>query len=180
MAADFAEFSLRLTAVLQRFYAQNSRPPLPHATIATVAQRLWLLMQERGPVQARDGELSADEAQTLTARVLADFSDELLAIAARQLVKTCLQPSPATCRNSYREVTADGRCRRQDIGRVRTRISGSHCVDCPYWQELDADDHAALLAQHWQGADSREFAAHREIFLPEDYRVLRRLALLRR
>lgn len=180
MSAAFAEFHALLSAVLTRFFAQNHRPLPAPDDITRFAKRLWQLMEERGPVHAANGELADADTRACVARVLDGSADDLLATAARQLVKTCLQPSPATCRNSYREVTADGHCRRQELARVQTRTSGSHCVDCPYWLELDADDHAALLAQHWQSPDAAEFAAHRALFLPEDYRALRRFALARR
>lgn len=180
MSVASAEFRALISAVLARFFAQNHRPAPSAAELAPFADRLWQLMQERGLVRASDGELTDDDTRARVARVLAGATDDLLATAARQLVKTCLQPSPATCRNSYREVTADGRCRRQELARVQTRTSGSHCVDCPYWLELDADDHAALLAQHWQSPDTSEFIGHRALFLPEDYRTLRRFALARR
>ncbi|QYM79309.1 hypothetical protein K0B96_01435 [Horticoccus luteus] len=177
MPLDFAAFHPLVAAVLHRFYEQNDRPAPAPAELLAIAARLWQLIEERHPLHPSDGELSAADAQACTARVLAHSTDELLAIAARQLVKTCLQPSPAACRNSFRETGADGHCRRQDAARARLRVSGSHCVDCPYWQELDAEDHAVFLAQHWQSGDASEFTSHRELFLPEDYRALRRAVL---
>lgn len=174
MTLAFTDFHPLVAAVLHRFYAQNHRAPLTSADVAAFAARLWQLIEERHPLHPSDGELSIADAQTCTARVLAGSSDDLLAVAARQLVKTCLQPSPAACRNSFRAVGGDGHCRRQDQARAQMRVSGSHCVDCPYWLELDAEDHAIFLAQNWQSGDESEFTSHRDLFLPEDYRALRR------
>ncbi len=91
---------------------------------------------------------------------------------ARQLLKACLNPEFRQCRDSYREVV-DGVCRRQELARTRGRLSGAHCVDCPYWVALRPEQHAALLAREWLAGDLEEFAAHHEIFLPEDFRALR-------
>lgn len=174
MTLGFPDFHPLVAAVLHRFYAQNHRPPLAPADVAAFAARLWQLIEQRHPLRPSDGELSDADVRACVAFVLPPTSDDLLALAARQLIKTCLQPSPAACRQSFREVGADGRCRRQDPARAQKRVSGSHCVDCPYWLELDADDHAVFLAQNWQSGDEREFTAHRDLFLPEDYRALRR------
>ena len=62
----------------------------------------------------------------------------------------------------------------QELARARGRVSGAHCVDCPHWVALTPEQHGRFLARAWQPAGAAEFAAHREVFLPEDFRALRR------
>jgi hypothetical protein len=95
-----------------------------------------------------------------------------LAGPAKQLVKACFYPEFKTCRDSFREVSPDGSCRRQELARARQRISGSHCVDCPHWIALRPEQHRRYLAREWKG-DPAVFQAHPDIFLPEDFRDLR-------
>ena len=56
---------------------------------------------------------------------------------------------------------------------MRRRVSGAHCVDCPYWVTLTAEQHEVFLAENWH-AGPGEFAKDRDVFLPEDFRALRR------
>ena len=104
------------------------------------------------------------------------FVSPLTAMAgpARQLVKACFYPEFKTCRDSFREVSPDGTCRRQELARARVRVSGSHCVDCPHWVALTPDQHVRFLTRAWQPGRAAEFTAHRDVFLPEDFRALRR------
>jgi hypothetical protein len=46
-------------------------------------------------------------------------------------------------------------------------------VDCPYWQSLTPGAHEQFLATHWLAGEA-DFAAHRGIYLPEDFRAFRR------
>jgi hypothetical protein len=39
---------------------------------------------------------------------------------------------------------------------------------------LTPEQHGRLLARAWQPAGAAELAAHRDVFLPEDFRALRR------
>ena len=176
------EFQGLVGAVLGRFFAQNGQPLPVDADIAALVARLRELIAERGLPPAltpeergAPGEIAESEIASLVARVLGGeerAKGGLLAEAAKQLVKACFYPEFKTCRDSFREVTADGSCRRQELARVQRRISGSHCVDCPYWQTLDSAQHEKFLAREWQ-AGPGDFAAHREVFLPEDFRALR-------
>jgi hypothetical protein len=176
-----AEFSRMVRAVVERFFRQNGRPVPAAAEMEGFATRLWALVAERGlpPPLARGElgeahEMSAEEAGPLVARALGELkADEAWAVPARQLVKACFQPEFRKCRDSYRETEPDGTCRRQQLGKARGRVSGSHCVDCPYWVALAPEPHAKFLAKAWV-RDAAEFAAQREIFLPEDFRALRR------
>lgn len=190
-----AEFERIVGAVLARFFVQNGRVAPPAAQLAQFAAQLRALVAERGlPPPLAPGELGApggmseEQCAPLVTRVLSGLdpaatdaaSRALLADAARQLVKACFYPEFKVCRDSFREVASDGSCRRQQLGRVRGRISGSHCVDCPHWVAHAPEQHADFLARNWHGAagcaDARaaEFFSHRTIFLPEDFRALRR------
>lgn len=166
--------------VLMRFYAQNGRPVPPHEVLTALAERLLAVIRERGlppPLAQHDagtpGGISEAELSPLVTRVLGEISDELLPDAVRQLLKACLYPEFSPCRESYREVSRDGSCRRQELPRARLRISGTHCVDCPYWLTEDREPHATLLRQAWR-TGSPAFESHIDIFLPEDFRALRR------
>jgi hypothetical protein len=167
-------------AVLARLFAQNARAAPVAAESAAFGARLWALVAQRGlprPLAAHErgdpGGMSDEECAPLVARVLGGAKDELLATAARQLVKACFYPEFKTCRDSWREVAADGACPRQDLARVRGRVSGAHCVDCPHWVAMSPAQHEKFLAREWR-AGAAEFAAGRGIFLPEDFRALRR------
>lgn len=144
------------------------------APVQRLAAQLLELVVERRDVEAgAPGEMSESERTPLVARAMAGVNDPVLAKAAEQLVKACFYPEMPVCRDSYREVGRDGACRRQELERARGRISGAHCVDCPHWLALGPAEHGELLAREWRG-DPAVFAAHRETFLPEDFRALRR------
>lgn len=173
------EFERIVTAVLLRFYAQASRPA-PTAELPRFVAQLKDLIVERGlPRPLPDDEcgapggMSEAECAPLVARAIAGLSDPLLPDLARQLVKACFYPEFRICRDSFREVARDGSCRRQELERVRGRISGTHCVDCPHWIALAPEAHAAFLTCEWR-TDRQLLAEHRDVFLPEDFRALRR------
>jgi hypothetical protein len=176
-------FTQLVTAVLVRFFTQTGRPMPAPEVLHEFGRRLWALIGERGlppPLapqeQGEPGEMSAEEVAPLITRLVAGFSapeSAALATPARQLVKACFHPHFKVCRDSFREVTADGVCRRQQLAKVRERVSGSHCVDCPYWTALTPAQHEAFLTRCWQAGDGAELAAHREVYLPEDFRALR-------
>ena len=173
------EFHSLVTALLTRFCEQLSHV-VSAPQLSRFAAQLAELIAERGLPRGLSadelgapGGMSEQECAPLVARVTAGLEDPVLADAARQLVKACFYPEFKVCRDSFREVARDGVCRRQEIGRARTRISGSHCVDCPHWVGLTPDAHVTYLQQEWRG-DPAEFGIHRSIFLPEDFRTLRR------
>jgi hypothetical protein len=180
MAQPSEEFRSLVTAVLKRFLAQNGVATVADVELAECGARLWALVVERGlprPLapdeRGASGEMSDEECSPLVARVAGGTSESLLRDAARQLVKACFYPEFRSCRNSFVEVDATGACRRQDVSRVRKRVSGTHCVDCPHWIALEPSQHEKFLTARWR-AGAEEFRAHREIFLPEDFRALRR------
>ena len=181
-------------AILARYFRQNDRPAPPDAEIAGFASRLWALIGERGlprplgPAErGTPGKLPEAEVAPLVDRALGDVPPAWRAALegpASQLVKACFYPEFKTCRDSFREVSPDGTCRRQELARARGRVSGAHCVDCPHWVALTPEQHGRFLARAWLPpasakatagrAGAAEFAAHRDVFLPEDFRALRR------
>ena len=181
-SAEAAFVTLAVPCV-RRFLAQNEQAPPPEDFLADYAARLWRVVNEAGlpPPLANDasgepGEMSAERAADLAARVLAGLPSQErhpeLDVPTRQLLKACLQPEFRQCRESYHEVV-NGVCRRQELKRVRARLSGSHCVDCPYWVALRPDQHRALLARSWVAGDPAELDRHEAMYLPEDFRALR-------
>lgn len=180
MAEMDREFTERVVAVVRRWGAQGATPPWDADTVGRLAQRLAALVAERGlPRPARaataDSTTGMPEAEMarLTDRVAGAGEEPRLAEAVRQLIKACFYPEKDQCCESYREVSADGTCRRQELARVRGRISGSYCVDCPHWTALTPAEQAQRLAEGWR-AEPAMLTAHEDVFLPADFRALRR------
>lgn len=180
MQASPDEFRGLVAAVLGRFMTQNDRAAPAAPELAALADRLHALIRERGlprPLPAGEcgtpGGMPEPEAAALALQVAGPGADPLVAEAARQLVKACFHPEFTQCRDSYREVGRDGACRRQQWDRVRTRISGSHCVDCPHWVALTPAAHRDLFTRAWRG-DPAALAAHPGAFLPFDFGAFRR------
>ncbi|MDP3073538.1 MAG: hypothetical protein Q8N18_24850 [Opitutaceae bacterium] len=179
MSDEAGEFPGVVVALLRRFFTQNAQMPPAESDLAGVAERLQALVAERGlPRPLAPGErgapggMSEAECAPLVARVAGVGAPPLLAEAVRQLVKACFYPEFTVCRDSYREAGADGACRRQELARVRSRISGTHCVDCPHWVAHKPEAHRGLIQEAWRGAPS-VLAEHHGVFLPEDFRTLR-------
>jgi len=173
-----AEFERLVVAMVTRFGAQVGGD-VSAGTAAHFAAQLRDVVESRGlprPLAAGEcgapGGMAETDVTRLVAQVTAGIEAPWLAEAARQLVKACFYPEFTACRDSYREGARDGGCRRQELPRVRGRISGSHCVDCPHWVGLSPEAHRALLAGAWKG-DPAEFATQRSVFLPEDFRAFR-------
>lgn len=166
--------------ILTRYCRQQRQVPPDDGRLESVAVALAGLVGERGLPPPRDtgattarGGPGEAEVATLAARLAGEGAGPVLGEAAKQLVKACFYPPLADCRDSFREVAGDGVCRRQQLERARGRISGSHCVDCPHWIGRTAEGHAAYFAAEWR-MDPAVRAAHPEVFLPEDFRALRR------
>ena len=177
-------FAGLVSAILDRYFRQNSAPvPAPAERMET-AERLWALVTERGlprPLalaeRGEPGEMSDTEVTPLVERVLGGVPAPgrgSLAAPVRQLVKACFYPEFKTCRDSFREAAPDGACRRQELARTRGRVSGAHCVDCPHWVALTPEQHRRYLARVWRPESATELAEHYDVFLPEDFRALRR------
>jgi hypothetical protein len=180
MSIDRGAFVTQIIGILQRFLAQNGAIVPDEVVLEGVAERLFRLLIERGlPRPLNSGELGEpggmadEECATLVARVVENTADPSLIDAMRQLVKACFYPEFKTCRNSFKEVGPDGRCRRQELARVLRRVSGTHCVDCPHWVALTPPQHERFLARQWR-AGEKEFTANQAVYLPEDFRRFRR------
>lgn len=167
MSENEADLARVVSAIVGRFFRQNGRAEPGRAE--EMARRLAGAVARRG---AGSG-VTDEEVAALTAEVAGAGAEPLLQEAAKQLVKACFYPELAECRNSFREVGRDGACRRQELARARGRVSGTHCVDCPHWVALAPGEHAAMLACEWKSG-AEDFTAGREVFLPEDFRELRR------
>lgn len=175
------EFDALVIANLERCFRRNGHALGAAADFAGVAERLRAVLAERGLPQVPPGgrpeaavEMPAEECAPVERRVLGILvGDERWATPVRQLVKACLQPEFRRCRDSYRERDEDGTCRRQQAGKARGRLSGSPCVDCPYWLELTPEQHARALRDGWVG-DVAAFESDVELYLPSDFRALRR------
>ena len=178
MDASVEEFLRIVTEVLSRVCAQTSQP-VQREHLSKVATRLAILVTERGLARplcdheiGAPGSMTEKECSPLVERVMGGLDNPGLDDAVRQLVKACFYPEFKICRDSFREVTRDGSCRRQQLDRAIRRVSGAHCVDCPHWTALTPARHVDYLKSEWRGAPD-EFADHRDVFLPEDFRMLR-------
>ena len=181
---DASEFIRLTTDTLRRFCAQSAVAAPADAELEACGRRLLTLIGQRGLLpplrpgeQGEPGEISEPECDRYVASVFdgaAATTRETVAVPVRQLVKACFYPEFKICRDSFREVSADGSCRRQQLSKVRQRVSGTHCVDCPYWVSLTRAQHEKFLARHWQPAGRENLAEHLTIFLPEDFRAFRR------
>ena len=176
------EFDALVIANLERWFRRNGHGPVAAADLTGLAARLRAMVNQHGlpgvPSSGRPEEapeLAAEECAPLERSVLGPLGvDPRWGTPVRQLVKACLQPEFRRCRDSYRERDADGSCRRQQAGKARGRLSGSPCVDCPYWLELTPEQHARALRDGWAG-EPNGFESDPELYLPSDFRALRRL-----
>jgi len=96
----------------------------------------------------------------------------------QQLFKACLYPEFTECRDSYRQVSASGVCKRQQLTIARERVSGVACVDCPYTVLVPMDTHRRLVKKSWAITNPEAFETDPMCFLPEDFRHLRRFLWL--
>ncbi len=173
------EFARLVAAVMTRMLAQTGQAPANAEELDRLAALLESLGRQEGWARRRAGggeELPEALVRAWVDRVAALFPGRGPAFAplAKQLLKACFQPDPTTCRLSYRQKDASGRCRRQEWEYDRLRMSGAHCIDCPYWR-LAPLEHGSWLAGEWQ-AGPAALSAGIEVYLPEDFRALRNLS----
>lgn len=184
---DMADaFVLAVQKILRRHFAQNALPVPPDAALLAAARALWELGRRRGlPPALKTGEqgepreLSESELAPLVEPIVSEFpipeARAHLGLAVRDLARTLFQPEFKKCRLSYKECAPGAAaCERQDVAAARLRISGAHCVDCPYWAQLSAEKNEKLLAKEWTGGGAA-FSAQTTVFMPEDFRGLRHL-----
>jgi hypothetical protein len=180
MISGAEEFRRAVATVLARFARQNGAA-IDAAAAERFAAQLERLIEELGlPAPPWEGEIGApgklekSEVRRLVEMALEGVrSSAVLDDAAKQLVKACFYPEFRVCRDSYRERSGKGVCKRQVLEKARGRVSGSHCVDCPYWTDVTPERHAELLREGWCG-EPAELEENRDVFLPEDFRVVRR------
>lgn len=177
-------FAHLVDAILARYFRQNAMPVPSSADCTAAATGLWSLVLARGlprplgPAErGAPGEMSEADVAPLLEQALGGVTPAaraMLVTPMKQLVKACFYPEFKSCRDSFRAVAPDGSCKRQELTRTRGRVSGAHCVDCPHWVALTPEQHFNYLAREWLPAGAGELTAHRDVFLPEDFRALRR------
>lgn len=175
---EYGEFTRLVLTVVRRGLRQTGQSPLAPVEEEALVAALWAFGGAGGWAVRFGGgreELPADRVAAGVGQVLRALpgrSAELSGLA-KQVFKACFQPPPPVCRDSYRESDAAGRCRRQERTYDLARLSGAHCVDCPYWEEFAAGPHFGWLSERWRSGRA-ELEASAEVFLPEDFRELRR------
>lgn len=172
------DFASLVEAVLTRALAQMGRSVLSESELKSIAREVLAIGREGGwafRFSSSNNELPLEMVRAWQNRlsVLALGRSDELGNVYKQLLKGCFQASPERCRDSYRETDSAGRCRRQERDYDLNRISGAHCVDCPYWCEKEAEMHLEWLGNQWLRGAS-ELKVGRDIYLPEDFRALRR------
>lgn len=166
--------------VLARYCRQNEAAGVGARTILLISERLWEVVRSHAlPPSLAVADMG--EPKEMTSAEVASFIEvvldgiaerEALSAPVGQMVKACFYPEFRKCRDSYREIDATGACRRQQLAKAKARVSGAHCVDCPYWMGLSPEQHRDCLVEAWRG-DSAEFAGAQDVFLPEDFRTFR-------
>ncbi len=171
---------------INRFFNQQDRTPPPDAALTHFGQMLWRMIDRHGLPEAlkpsdqgQEQALSEDELSARLEELWASyrFTDyrKDLEIPARHFIKGIWQPEFKKCRLSYKETNPDGQCSRQKLSHALQRISGTHCVDCPYWVSVSAEKNERLLTKEWRAEAVAELTSNIGVFLPEDYRNLRQL-----
>lgn len=179
-------FVHQVKKILQRYFRQTDKPAPPDPALVHFGNIIWKLVEEKGLPPALEGsdqgveaEMSPEDIRSRLDSIWSSFrfvdykSD--LEVPARHLVKGIWQPEFKKCRMSYKEANDSDKCERQDLSGARARISGSHCVDCPYWVSVTAEKNEKLLTKEWAPDSVAELTSHLTEFLPEDYRQLRQL-----
>lgn len=179
-------FVHQVKKILQRHFGQTEKSAPPEQALVHFGKVLWRLVQKHGlPAPLANADQGQD--QNMPSEKLASRLDEVwrgfkfsdyrsdLEVPARHLVKGIWQPEFKKCRLSYKESDSSKNCDRQDLAKVRSRISGAHCVDCPYWVSVSSLKNEKLLTKEWNQNKVAEFTANADVFLPEDFRSLRQL-----
>ena len=172
------EFVACLSPVIERGLRQTGRAPLSDAHMVALARTI-LVIGARGGWARRFGaerdEIRTEEVAAWSNLLGAAVSERAaeLGTVFKQVLKSCFQPSPQQCRNSFCETDSAGRCRRQERVYDQGRLSGAHCVDCPYWTEMNDSEHFEFLMDRWIAGEA-DLRAHRSVYLPDDFRALRR------
>jgi len=185
-----AWFEAAAAAVVARMLQQDGGAAVSPDVIRSGVRGLWEAAEAIGwppPLPAgstrRAGETpgAALEPRVLTvaAGVVNEAERARLLPVIRQLLKACVYPEFTECRDSYRATGSEGRCSRQQPAVAAARISGSPCIDCPYFVTRTEPEHEALLREGWIGGPGEGFDRSPSVFLPKDFRPLRRFLWLR-
>ncbi|GAB5561965.1 MAG: hypothetical protein SynsKO_36120 [Synoicihabitans sp.] len=179
-------FTHQIKKICQRYFRQTNNESPPDAALVHFATILWRLIEKNGLPPALEPSDQGQDA-ALSEADLSSKLDELwsafrfvdhraaLEAPARHLIKGIWQPEFKKCRLSYKEESSAGKCDRQNLTKSLGRISGAHCVDCPYWVSISAEKNEKLLKKEWDQNSVVELSANMDVFLPEDYRSLRQL-----
>lgn len=170
-----AEFAAGLGAVLARWRENQGRAPWEAAQLAPLEEALWAeVARPEGWGAALDEPDTDGERRmtTVAAEVAARVALEgLEPKVVRQLLLVCALDAFTKCRDSW--WTNPGR---RDRATCRARLSGAHCVDCPWWlDQPDPAAHRTWMETAWQagGAEPDLMDAGWDDFLPEDWRAWR-------
>lgn len=185
-----AWFEAEVRTIVARMLHQDGGPAVSPGVIEAGICGLWEAAEAIGwppPLSAgvtrRAGETPGAALEPRAVAAVAGVEGEAertrLLPVIRQLLKACVYPEFTECRDSYRAAGVDGRCSRQQPTVAAARISGSPCVDCPYFVTLPQPDHEALLRAGWIGAAAGALRPDSSVFLPKDFRALRRFLWLR-
>ncbi len=180
-------FALAVQKILRRHFTQNDLPPPPDLALQAFARSLWELARRHGlPAALAAGQqgdphdMPDSEVNRLADPLVAAFPQPEarahLGLATRDLIRALFQPEFKKCRQSFKDVAPGApTCERQTLDCTRPRISGTHCVDCPYWTQLTPEKNEKLLRKEWAPDATPTLEAHLGLFLPEDFRALRHL-----
>lgn len=181
------KFGELLIPVIQRVAAQQGHAIPYQPEWSQFAETLWQACAAEGwPEPLRQpadmgapGTLDPAVLERVESRMRPNWPNQIdadfWARLTRQMTKMLLLPEFRACRQSFQEVNATtDTCPRQQLSTCRERVSGSHCVDCPYFVAMEGSKHRKFLQRFWEHGDPAEFEAHASTFLPEDVRRLRR------
>ncbi len=171
--------------VLERLLVQL-RSPLPALHRRDMLREIWDASVRVGrPLKANPDE--PQEHLDLSAR-LSDAMEEAMEKAAvpirllkrpqqfvvfSQFMRSLCHPEVRNCTLSFRKADSLGKCERQNLGVCKSRLSGSHCEECPLFLTLTPDNHLKTLLRAWIDPDTETLGRFQGVFLPEDYRDLR-------
>ncbi|MCC5789366.1 MAG: hypothetical protein JJT75_07010 [Opitutales bacterium] len=187
-AEAFANLSLRL---INRFLQNTAQESIPERETRAMLREVWAVAAQEGfpePLPSKEsgepGEMSTEDRRAWADKILAKeewqaYRERLLP-PFQQLFAALLLPEFKKCRLSYKEKDESGSCQRQDPEHNRNRICGSHCADCPYWVELSPEQNEKLLRKSWPPENLSDFIDQQDLFLPEDFRVLRHFLYMNR
>lgn len=175
-----------LAACTARLARLSGTAAPPREELEALADALW---ERHGALRPPGGWTVRETPEELDAAGVAAEQERIRAALARRgravppllephlrhLARLVAQPDFTRCRDSFRAATAGCIPARQKADVAAGRISGSHCVDCPHFVRLDAEENRALLLGAWHEGGRAALGEAWEVFLPEAFRDLRRV-----